>query len=42
MLSEDRLDRLFFAIYSVEIQTRYRDFVRPEGLEIERVVPPGG
>ena len=30
------------SINGVEIQTRYRDFVRPEGLEMERIVPQGG
>jgi hypothetical protein len=30
------------SVNGVEIQTRYNDFVRPEGLEIERIAPPGG
>ena len=30
------------SVNGVEIQTRYRDFARPEGLAIERVAPPGG
>jgi len=30
------------SVNGVEIQTRYRDFARPEGLEIERIAPPGG
>ena len=30
------------SVNGVEILTRYRDFVRPEGLEVERIAPPGG
>ena len=30
------------SLNGVEIQTRCRDFVRPEGLEMERIAPPGG
>lgn len=30
------------SVSGVEIQTRYRDFVRPAGLGVERVAPPGG
>jgi hypothetical protein len=30
------------SLNGVEIQTRYRDFLRPEGLEVERIAPSGG
>ena len=30
------------SLNGVEIQTRYKDFKRPEGLEVERIAPPGG
>jgi len=30
------------SVNGVEILTRYRDFVRPEGFEMERVDPRGG
>ena len=30
------------SINGAEILVRYKDFVRPEGLELERVAPPGG
>ena len=30
------------SVNGVEIQTRYRDFVRPEGLTLERIAPKGG
>ncbi len=30
------------SVNGVEIQTRYKDFVRPEGLEVERIDPGGG
>ena len=30
------------SLNGVEIQTRYKDFLRPEGLEIERIAPAGG
>ncbi len=30
------------SLNGVEVQTRYKDFLRPEGLEVERVAPQGG
>ena len=30
------------SLNGLEVQTRYRDFVRPEGLEAERIAPKGG
>ena len=30
------------SVNGVEVRTRYRDFVRPEGLEVERIAPQGG
>ena len=30
------------SLNGVEVQTRHKDFLRPEGLEVERVAPPGG
>ncbi len=30
------------SVNGVEIKTRYKDFVRPEGLEVERIAPSGG
>ena len=30
------------SVNGVEIQTRYKDFVRPEGFELERIAPPAG
>ena len=30
------------SLNGVEIQTRYKDFLRPEGLEVERIAPAGG
>ena len=30
------------SVNGVEIQTRYKDFVRPEGLEVERIAPQRG
>ena len=30
------------SVNGVEVQTRYKDFVRPLGLEEERIAPPGG
>ena len=30
------------SLNGVEVQTRYKDFKRPEGLEVEYIAPPGG
>ena len=30
------------SINGAEILVRYKDFVRPEGLVLERIAPPGG
>ena len=30
------------SLNGVEVETRYKDFLRPEGLEVERIAPPGG
>ena len=31
--------RLIYCVSGVEIPTRYRDLVRPQGLEVERIAP---
>jgi hypothetical protein len=35
----DKLAGFTRSVSGVEIQTRYKDFVRPEGLELERIAP---